>query len=160
KVGLDPLDRPAKWERSLVGVTHRRAGILTRVERLVGREPAKDRLINPALRHFLAIHEQHAGAALANAAAVIRELEADGVLAGRQWVLAGDLEPLDGEIVVLVIRLAILDEEGVATDVAAGRDQYAVGPILWDLHLRGEGVGLVLHVRRRAFRHPPDAGEV
>src|SRR5262245_18491335 len=116
KVDLDLLDRPPESKRSLVGVAHRRPGVLARVERLVGREPAEDRLRDPALRHLRAVHEQGAGAALADAAAVVLEREADGVLAGRQLVLAGYPVALDGEIVVLVGELAILDEEGVATD--------------------------------------------
>src|SRR5262245_14572899 len=102
KVDLGLLDRPPESKRGLIEVAHRRAGVLAGVERLVRREPAKDRLLDPALRHLLAVHEQRAGAALADAAAVVLELEAEGVLAGRQLVLAGDLVPLDGEVVVLV----------------------------------------------------------
>src|SRR5262245_62098113 len=74
QVDLDLPDRPREAERRLVGVAHRRARVLARVKRLIGREPAEDRLLDPALRRLLAVHENRAGAALADAAAVVLEL--------------------------------------------------------------------------------------
>src|SRR5262249_18553261 len=55
QVNLDFLERPAESKRCLVGVAHRRPGVLSRVERLVRREPAEDCLLNTAHPYLLTV---------------------------------------------------------------------------------------------------------
>src|SRR5262245_52150712 len=64
QVDLDLLDRAREPERGLVEVAHRRAGVFPRVERLVRREPERDRPVDPSLRRLLAVHEDRSPAAL------------------------------------------------------------------------------------------------
>ena len=70
---------------------------------------------------FLAVHRQHAGAALAEAGAVVVEVEHDGVLARRERLLAFPAEALQVQEVVDEDRLALEQVEAVAAEAAAQR---------------------------------------
>src|SRR5213594_4053355 len=76
-------DLAGKLERDLVRFGHRRAFVDTDVGALVGREHATLGALDPPRRNLLAVDEERALAALAEAASVVRELEADGCLPGR-----------------------------------------------------------------------------
>ena len=72
-------------ERHLVVVVvHARAGIHPDIERLVKPLEKRNGMWHRLAGDFLAIHRQHAGAALAETGTVILEVKRDGVLAGRE----------------------------------------------------------------------------
>ena len=62
------------------------AGIAADVEGFVDRHEERDGVRNLLVGDFLAVHLQHAGAALAEAGSVVGEVEDDGVLTGRERV--------------------------------------------------------------------------
>ena len=70
---------------------------------------------------FLAVHAQHAGAALAEAGAVVFEVEHERVLARCERLLAFPAEALQIEEVVGEHRLALEQIEAVAAEAAADR---------------------------------------
>src|SRR5262245_64812075 len=75
------VELASELERHLVGVVldDRRAGVLADVKHLVERETTADRTLDLALGHLLAVHAERVGVALANAPAVVVDVE----LAGR-----------------------------------------------------------------------------
>ena len=68
---------------------------------------------------LLAVHLQHAGAALAEAGAIVGEVEHEGVLARRERLLAFPAEPREIQEVVGEHRLALQQVEAVAAEAAA-----------------------------------------
>ena len=66
---------------------------------------------------------------------------------------------MDAEQVVAVLELAALRVEAPAADVAALRDDHALGPRLRHLDLGGHRVGLVLDVDHRVLRQAAHAAE-
>src|SRR5262249_9129799 len=95
-------------ERRLVRLGHRRALVGAHVGALIGREHAALGPLDPSRRHLLAVDEEHAVAALSDAAAVIDELEADGRLTRWQRLRGRDGIPLQAEPAVGVRRLRSL----------------------------------------------------
>src|ERR1035441_4651179 len=85
----DFLELAGELERHLTLVIfhNRRAGVLADVERLIKREAQGDGVVDLALRYLLAVHRERAGAALAEAGAVVFEVELDGMLAGGKLVI-------------------------------------------------------------------------
>ena len=78
----------------------------------------------------VAVHLQHAGAALAEAGAVVGEVEHDGVLARRERLLAFPAEALEAEQVVDEHRLALEQVQAVAAEAAALGDDHALAAAL------------------------------
>src|SRR5262249_5646264 len=108
-------------ERHLVGVVldDRRAGVLADIKHLVERETTADRTLDLALGHLLAVHAERVGVALANAPAVVVEVE----LAGRELLNGGDA--------VLLLRLVgeRMNDPVVPLDVDAQRVAQLVNGI-------------------------------
>ena len=82
------------------------------------------------LGDLLAVHPQDAGAALAEAGAVVREVEHDRVLARRERLLAFPAEPLQVEEVVGEHRLALEQVEAVAAEAAAVGHEHPLAAAL------------------------------
>src|SRR5512137_2145827 len=70
------------WRRDPIVLNDRRLSVLTDIGSFLYREYDALGVFDPALGHFLAIDEERPRTALADAAAVIDELIADGRLAG------------------------------------------------------------------------------
>jgi hypothetical protein len=81
------------------------------------------------------------------------------MLARRDGLVARDIEALDAEQVVAVLRLPVLGVQAPAADAAALSDDHPLGAGSGDDHLGGDRVGLVLDVDHRALREPPHAAE-
>ena len=103
------------------------------------------------LSDLLAVHAERAGAAFADAAAVVLEVEDNGVLAGRKGVFGRDVVVRDVRQVVMEHRLAVLEHQRVAGRQAALRQHDALFAALREDHVGGDAERLVLHVGRRAF---------
>ena len=79
------VDLAGELERNIVAILQQRdpgAGVLADVEGFVLRERDRGGVFHGIPGHFLAVHGQHARAALAQARTVGLEVEDDGVLAG------------------------------------------------------------------------------
>src|SRR6478609_7593463 len=127
EVDLDPLDLPA--ERELVHrevVADRGAAVRAEVGGLVAREEHGYGRIDPALAHLAAVEVERGRAALPEAAAVVGELDPDLVLAGRDRVLAVDLEALQAEEVVTERRPALLRVDAPAAEGPALGDDHTL----------------------------------
>src|SRR5213075_1792881 len=131
------VDRPgeAKWQ--CIAVVHPGAGIHTDVEGFVDGHHQWDRVLDRLLGQFLAIHGEHAGAALGGTEAVVFEVEHKRVLArlerAPKEVLADSstypvfpAESLQIEEIVNEDRLALLQEEAVAAEVATQRHDHSL----------------------------------
>src|SRR6516225_9714527 len=70
------------------------------------------------------------------------------------------MEFLRADIVVDVVKLVVLDEQGVAAGAAPVADQYAACSSLGNFDFRGEAVGAVEHLYGDVFRHCLRAGIV
>ena len=105
---------------------HGRAGLVADVGRLVCREDEALRLIDPALADFLAGDEQGDVAALAVAAAVVRELHAYLGLARGNRRAAFDRVGRDAEHVVDELGLAALRVEAPSAEAPALSDEHAL----------------------------------
>ena len=75
---------PVNGNGHIVVEVHRRAGVEPDVEALVGRHEERNGVLDRLAGDLLAIHAQHAGAALGEAGAVVLEVKYDGVLAFTQ----------------------------------------------------------------------------
>src|SRR5262245_51110654 len=93
----------------LVVIGHRGLAILADIRAFIGREKERLRPVDLSFGDLLAVDEDRARAALAQAAALVRELVADRDLALGQGTGSGDLVRLEAEEVISVHRLAILD---------------------------------------------------
>src|SRR6266404_4629959 len=81
------VDLTGELERRIVAILQHRdpgAGVLADVEGLVLRERDRRAVLNGFPGHFLAVHGEHACAALAETRPIRLEVEDDGVLAGAQ----------------------------------------------------------------------------
>ena len=114
------VERAGEAERHLVVlVVDRRAGIDADVEGLVDRHQERNGMRDRLLGDLRAVDAQHALAALAEAGTIIGEVEDDGVLAGRQRLLARPPEALQPQQIVGEDRLALEQVEAVAAEAAA-----------------------------------------
>jgi hypothetical protein len=103
---------------------------------------------------FLAVHAQDSGTALAEAGAVVLEVEHQRVLARRQRLLAFPAGPLQVEEVVGEDRFALEQVEAVTAEAAAVRYDHPVAAVIGDFHLRGDGVGPAYGVGRIGVGRP------
>ncbi len=114
-------------------------------------------------RDFLAVHLEHAGAGLGEAAhviveeradaeAFILEVELDGVFAGRERIGAFPFEAFQVDHVPEKHRLAFEQVEAVAGEPATGGKDHAFGTAFGNRDVRGDGVGGVEEQRRIALR--------
>ena len=104
--------------RNPVVLDDRRLAVFADVGPFVGREDHRLRPLDPPFGHLLAVDEDRPHAPLAEAAAVVGELEADRRLPGRHGLRRGDGEALQAEEVVGVGRLAVLQVEAPAAEPA------------------------------------------
>src|SRR5262245_33373024 len=161
----ESLERARESNRHLVDIVldHGRSSVSPDVERLVEREANADRLGDLSFRHLLAVDEQGAGRALADAAAVVLEDEADDMLARRYRLVGGDTELVLGLVGKSVGkgRLAVLQEQPPAAEATADRGQDAAGGAsVRHHHLGRDRPRLVLEVWRGALRGADHAGIV
>ena len=98
-------------------------------------------------------------AALSEPTAVVRELDADLVLAGGDRRFAVDLELLEPEEVVAVRRLALVGVERPTAERATLRDDHALGAALRHLDLGRDRVRLVLERDDGVLRQPAHSAE-
>ena len=151
EVDDDFLDLARELERHIVVQVHRRARVFAHVEGFIQGEAEGHGPVDPPLGDLLAVHADRAGAAFADAAAVILEVEDNGVLAGLQGILGRDAVVGDIRHVVMENRLAVLEHQRVAAGQSALRDQHALLVALGEDHIRGDAERLVLDVGRRTF---------
>src|SRR6201999_480380 len=119
-VDLDPLDLAAEGGRSGgIVVADRRRRVGAEIGGLVAGEDQRHRPLDSGLASFGAIDVEGYVAAFAEATAVVAELHPDLVLAGRQRLLAGDLEAGDPEQVVTVSRTTLVEIEAPAAEGTA-----------------------------------------
>src|SRR5262249_45647680 len=81
------------------------------------------------------------------------ELETQFNLALRDFLLRLDVELLGADVVMDVLQFLVLDEEGVAANIAAVADDHAFGAALRDFDLGGETEGAVERLDGDIFRH-------
>ncbi len=144
-------------ERHLVVlVVHGRARIDAHVEGFVDRHEERNGVRDFLGGDFLVVHLQDAGAAFAEAGAIVFEVEHDGVLARRERVLAFPAEPLEIEEVVEEHRLALEQIKAIATEAATQGDDHSFGAALRNVHFGGDRIGLVQDARVRRCSGRPD----
>src|SRR5215831_2004210 len=135
------LQRSREGERhpAFVFLQYWGARVLADVEGFIEREANADGLRNFALGDLFFIDQERRGRALADAAALIVELNANDVIARRERLIGGNA------IFVLRLvrqrvgkhRLALHEQQRPAAVSAADRAEYAVGSALRDGHLGG-----------------------
>jgi hypothetical protein len=81
----DFLQVAGEFERHLIILADRRTGVFADVQRLIRRDAERNGSLDPALGHLPSVHRQRRGAAFAQAAAVIIEVNQDGVFARGNW---------------------------------------------------------------------------
>ena len=112
-----------------------------------------------ALAHFLAVVVERHVAALGQPAAVIGELHAHLVLALRNRFRGLGREFVDAQHVVGELELAVLGVHAPAAELAALRDDHAVGGLAADFDFGGDGERLVLDADHAVLRQASHAGE-
>src|SRR5258707_618415 len=140
-----------KLERRIVAILdHRdaRAAVLADIESFIFRESDRRAVFDGLPVRILAVYGEHARAALAEARTIRLEVEDDGVLAGAQLRPRPD-RALEVEKVVEEhgfarpnVRHTLAQEQPVAAEAAAFRDNHAFPAALGNLDLGGDGVGL------------------
>src|SRR5262249_56563750 len=108
----------------------RRALVRAHVGPFVRRERTALGAVDPTRRDLLAVDEECAGAALADATTVIGELEADRCLPSGQRLLGGHRVALEAQPVVGVRWLAVFHVEAPAAEATCLSQDHAVGPVL------------------------------
>src|SRR5208337_5473489 len=78
------VDCSRELEGTIVGEVHRRSGVEPDVEALIGGHEKRNGVLDRLAGDLLAIHAQHAGAALGEAGSVVLEVKYYGVLAFTQ----------------------------------------------------------------------------
>src|SRR4029453_9954149 len=127
-------------------------GLVRREEHGLGR-------VDTAFGDLVSVDEEGGGAALAQAAAIVGELDTDLMPARRNWLLADGLEALQSEKVVAVGGTAIRGEvEAPTTEGSTLRDDDTGRALLWHDDLGGDGVGLVLEGDHGALTQSPHSG--
>src|SRR5271167_1941306 len=132
-------------------------GIESNVKGLVKGHEQRNRVLDGLLGQFLAIHREHAGAAFAGAGTVVFEIKNDGVLArlelATKRVLVDEAanaalptESFQIEEVVDKDRLAMLQEQAVASEASANRHDHTLSAAFGDGDLGCNGVVLIQDV--------------
>jgi hypothetical protein len=87
-------ERSSKAERHFVGVLlqHRSSRILSNVKRFIEREANRHCPWNSPLRGLFFVYQQRSSSALADAAAIVFEFNADDVFACRERLIGGNSE--------------------------------------------------------------------
>ena len=134
-----------------VVVAHRRAGVAADVARLVGGVDHRDGRLGAPVAALGAVDVERDVPALGQAAAVVGELHAHLMRAGRNRRVAVDLEALQPEQVVAVGRLALVQVERPTRERAALGDDDAVGSAVGHDDLGRDRVRLVLEVDHRVL---------
>ena len=111
----------------------RRPGVDADIESVVRGEDDTRGGGDPPLTDFLTVDKERRRAALAHAAAVVREFHAHLMLARRKRATRLDVEVVDAEQIVAVLDPSVFHVERPAADVAALRDDDAVRTSLGDL---------------------------
>src|SRR5450631_2113646 len=126
------VDLAVECERHLVVLfVHRRAGVDADVEGLVSHLQERDRICLFSGGDDLAVHRQHAGAALRDAGAVIGVVEHYRMLAGRERVLAYPLVLGEDEHVVVEHGLALEHVQSPSTPTSTHCREHPVATALW-----------------------------
>ena len=163
--GVIPPD-PGYWPR-LREICDRhdvlpRRGVHADVEGFVRRHQKRNGVRNLLVGDFIAVHLQHAYAALGDAGSVIGKIEHEGVLARRERIRTFPTEPLQIDEVVGEHRLALQHIQTISAEPAAFSDNHPIAAALWDFHLGGDRVGFGQDVRCVAYgntRHFIRVGE-
>ncbi len=108
--GISKLDRhflqvSGELERYMIILADRRAGVFADVQRFICGDAERDASFDPALGHLLSVYHQRRGAALAESATVILEVDQDCMVAGGKRVGAGNCVAIDAHGVVVENRL-------------------------------------------------------
>src|SRR5262249_25888510 len=158
------FERPGEpeWHFRLVVLKHGGSRVLADVEGLVERKANADRVFDPPLRRLFFINEQRGGPGLADAAALILELDADDVVSGREGLAGHASVILPGGVRVGVgeLRLAALPPAGPAAVAAADRRQHAVCTARRDGDLGSDRPGFILEVGSRPLGDADHTGEI
>src|SRR5271165_3361886 len=125
----------------IIVVVHSGAGVHADVEGFVHRYEERNGARNLLVGDFLAVHLQHARAALSNARAVIGEVEHNGVLARRERLIAFPAEPLQIQHVVEEHRLALQQVQTVSAEATALGDDHPFAAAFWHFDLSGDREG-------------------
>src|SRR5262249_49628280 len=104
KLNINLVERAAELEGHLrvVFVDDRRPRVFADIETLVERKPKRLGKLNATLGDLLAADDRRSSSRLAGTAAIVCEIENQGVLAGRQRVLT-----CDAVFVLLLIRVPV-----------------------------------------------------
>src|SRR5262249_22438529 len=149
-VELDPVHLSGKRAAAVrsVVVRHRRSGFVPEIERLFA-EGERFGLPDACFAALLPVDKERVLATLAYAAAVVRELEPNLMLAGWHGASALDVRLLESEKVVTPLRLAVLGVQAPATGVTPHRDHDTFSARLRNLDFGGNGERLVRHIDHR-----------
>ncbi len=144
KIESQLVDLARELERTIITILDGRnsgAGIQPDVEVFVFGERDRSGVIHVLRVHFLAVHRQHARAALAETGAVDLEVEHNGVLAGAQFRPFPN-RALEVEQIVKKHHLAVADsqfalgqEQAVTTEATALGDDHAFAAAVRNLDI-------------------------
>ena len=153
------LDLAGELERHVIVCTHRRSGVFTDIETFVERETTRDRLFDAGLSDLLAVHREGSCSALADSAAIVLEVQNNGVLAGRgasamQFGCGPCLRSCSGK------QACLIEIQGPAAEEPALGDDHALVAGLLDHDFCRETPGLVLDIRQGAFGNACVAGVI
>ena len=144
---------------AFVVVADRGRGVAPDVGRLVRREDQRHGCLDAAFTHLRSVQVERDGAALGEAAAVVRELHPHLVRSRRDRGVALDLEALQAEQVVAVGRAPGFRVQAPAGEGAALGDDHALGARLRHDDFRRDRMGLVLDVDEAVLAEAPHAAE-
>src|SRR4029079_2190343 len=126
---------------------------------LVRREDQRHGYLYAPLTHLIAVEVEGDGAALAGPAAVVSELHPHLVRSGRDRGVGLDLEALQAEQVVAVLRTSILRVQAPAPEGPALGEDHAIGACLGHGDLSCARRGLVLDAEEAALGEAAHAAE-
>ena len=126
------------------------------IEGLAGLQREGNRVGECPAARLGAVDRDGARSALAEARAVVLEVELHGVLAGERAACRLDLGPREIEQVIDKDRLALEQVESPSAEATAGGDQHAVAAAVGHLDVGRDGERLVEDARRRPLRHADD----
>ena len=154
------VDLAGELERNIVAIFQQRdpgTGVLADVEGFVLRKRDRGGVFHGILRHFLAVHGEHARTPLAQTWTIRLEIKDDGVLAGFQLGPLPD-RTLEVEQVIEEHHLApikasfsLAQEQTIAAEAPALSYNHALCATLGDLDLGSDGVGFVQDTRARRW---------
>ncbi len=149
-VELHPLHLPREGPRTIPCVIggHERSAIVADIAWLLT-ERERLCLFHASFTGFLAVDEQRERAALGDAAAIVGELQAHLMVAGRNHRRTFNVGLLQSEEVVANLGLAVLHVDAESARDTTQRDNHALCSGGRHLELRGQGIGLVLKREHR-----------